>query len=176
MSRCLSLRGACRAFRNTLVFTSMLAGAGALASAAHADPVPANDRMSDAFSLRACYQMVQHEGRMIAWARWEQGLSHEKTRQGKFPEGTPGWMVDIVNAWIDDAYAWRVTDAQIRSWAEELGDASNLPSADKISVHETIAIWMRRLGRDCDAHRDQTRADAVSNVIAARAVEPIPAP
>ncbi len=43
----------------------------------------------------------------------------------------------------------------IRQWAAELGSVDDLPSAEGLSVHETIAIWMRRIARRCgerDAH------------------------
>lgn len=117
--------------------------------AAHADTerrpaTPTFDRV-------ACYDLVRHEGRRIAWARWEQGYSLERTRAGQFSEGTPAWMVRMLDNWISDAYSWQVTDAQIREWAAELGNTANLPRAADLSRHETIAIWMRRIARQCTA-------------------------
>ena len=102
------------------------------------------------YTAAACYGLVQNTGRAIAWARWEKGLSLEKTRSASFRAGTPGWVIDLVNGWIDDAYQWRVTDQQIRQWGAELGSVDDLPSAEALSVHEKIAIWMRRIGRQCD--------------------------
>jgi len=89
---------------------------------------------------------------MIAWARWERQFPLEKTLSGRFPDGTPAWAVDLVGGWITDAYQWRVTDEQVYEWAAELGNVDNLPHADRLSVHETIAIWMRRIGRQCSGH------------------------
>jgi hypothetical protein len=116
--------------------------------AAFADPAR-HAGMPQSFDRLACYELVQHEGRMIAWARWEQGYSLEKTRSGQFPEGTPDWMVTMVETWITDAYSWQVTDEQVRQWAEELGNTEHLPAANRLSRHETIAIWMRRIARQC---------------------------
>lgn len=118
-----------------------------------------HDRQPQEFNLVACYQMVQHEGRMIAWARWEEGFSLEKTRSGGFRDGTPMWMVNMIHDWIADAYQWQVTDEQIRQWAEELGDTEGLPSATRLTTHETIAIWMRRLARHCDNRQAQLRTE-----------------
>ena len=125
---------------------------------AHAGSGRGHDRQPQEFNLVACYQMVQHEGRMIAWARWEEGFSLEKTRSGGFRDGTPMWMVNMIHDWIADAYQWQVTDEQIRQWAEELGDTEGLPSATRLTTHETIAIWMRRLARHCDSRQAQLRA------------------
>lgn len=102
------------------------------------------------YTAAACYGLVQNAGRAIAWARWEKGLSLEKTRSAPFRASTPGWVIDLVNGWIDDAYQWRATDQQIRQWGAELGSVDDLPSAEALSVHEKIAIWMRRIGRQCD--------------------------
>jgi hypothetical protein len=110
----------------------------------------AHGRLPAQFNPVVCYQLVHHTGRMIAWARWEEGFSLEKTRTGEFREGTPMWVVELIQGWISDAYEWRATDEQVRQWAEELGDASNLPHADQLNVHQTIAIWMRRIARQCD--------------------------
>jgi hypothetical protein len=54
-----------------------------------------------------------------------------------------------VQEWIADAYQWRANEEQIRQWAAELGSVDDLPSAERLSVHETIAIWMRRIARQC---------------------------
>jgi hypothetical protein len=112
---------------------------------AHTNEPPPPD-----YSAAACYGLVQNAGRAIAWARWEKGLSLEKTRSAPFRANTPNWVIDLVKGWIDDAYQWRATDQQIRQWAAELGSVDDLPSAEALSVHEKIAIWMRRIGRQCD--------------------------
>jgi hypothetical protein len=109
-----------------------------------------NQPLPPDYTAAACYGLVQNAGRAIAWARWEKGLSLEKTRSAPFRASTPGWGIDLVKGWIDDAYQWRATDQQIRQWAAELGSVDDLPSAEALSVHEKIAIWMRRIGRQCD--------------------------
>jgi hypothetical protein len=101
------------------------------------------------FSRMACYNLVQREGRMIAWGRWEQGYSLERMSAGRFDPGTPEWMVTMVRHWIEDAYSWHATDEQVRQWAEELGNTANLPAAGDLTRDETIAIWMRRIAREC---------------------------
>jgi hypothetical protein len=144
-----------RAVRNTclLLLTCTLA-----APLAHAGSGRAHDRQPQQFNLAACYQLVHHEGRMIAWARWEENFPLEKTRTGEFREDTPVWMIDIVHTWIADAYRWQATDEQVRQWAEELGNTDDLPSAARLTKHETIAIWMRRLARHCDSRQVQASA------------------
>lgn len=122
-----------------------------VAQPATADPSYDSGPPPESFTLPACYQLARSEGRMIAWARWEQGFSLEKARSGQFAEGTPDWMIRIVDAWIVDAYSWRVTDDQIYQWAAELGNTDRLPSAQRVSRHETIAIWMRRIASQCRA-------------------------
>jgi len=112
------------------------------------------------FSVVACYGLVQAAGRPIAWARWEKHLSLDKTRAAPFRANTPDWVIDLVKGWIDDAYQWRVTDTQIRQWAAELGSEEDLPSADALSVHEKIAIWMRRIARQCEERDAQIEASA----------------
>jgi hypothetical protein len=112
------------------------------------------------FNVRACQEMVRHEGRMIAWARWEQGFPLQKTRSAKLADGAPRWAVELVRTWIGDAYAWRVSDANVRQWAQELGNADNLPKASQLTPHETIAIWLRRIARDCDARKGEDAASA----------------
>jgi hypothetical protein len=119
-----------------------------LLAPAKADPLPDQAR---AFNPVMCYELVQDAGRMIAWARWEQGFSLEKTRSAPFPPDTPIWMLTLVQDWITDAYQWQVTDEQILQWAAELGSTDNLPRATQLSSHETIAIWMRRIARQCSA-------------------------
>jgi hypothetical protein len=141
---------ALRALRNALIWGPMLLLCTFLAPLAHAESARGHGNVPQTFNVVACYQLVRHEGRMIAWARWEEHFSLEKTRSGQFGEGTPPWIVDTVQAWITDAYTWSATDEQIRQWAEELGNADNLPSASQLSVHETIAIWMRRIGHSCN--------------------------
>jgi hypothetical protein len=148
MSR-LELR-ACRALSNALVWGPMFLLCTLLAPLAQAGSARGHGNIPQTFNVVACYQLVRHEGRMIAWARWEENFSLEKTRSGQFGEDTPPWIVDTVQAWITDAYTWSATDDQIRQWAEELGNTDNLPSASRLSVHETIAIWMRRIGHSCD--------------------------
>jgi hypothetical protein len=124
-----------------------------IATRADAAPMPKHGDISQPFSPVACYQLVQDAGRMIAWARWEQGLSLEKARSSGFRAGTPDWMVDLVQTWISDAYQWRATDEQIREWAAELGNVDNLPGADQLSAHQSIAIWLRRTARQCNRER-----------------------
>jgi len=119
------------------------------------------------FSVAACYGLVQAAGRPIAWARWEKHLSLDKTRSAPFRANTPDWVIDLVKGWIDDAYQWRVTDAQIRQWAAELGSEEDLPSADALSVHQTIAIWMRRLGRQCEERDAQVGPTANGALVSA---------
>jgi hypothetical protein len=122
-----------------------------LAQPAAADPTYDPGPPPESFTVPACYRLARSEGRMIAWARWEQGFSLEKTRSGQVAAGTPDWMIRILEAWITDAYSWQVTDEQIYQWAAELGNTAHLPSAQRVSRHETIAIWMRRIARQCQA-------------------------
>jgi len=68
-------------------------------------------------------------------------------------------VIDLVQGWIADAYQWRATDEQVRQWAAELGSVDNIPSAEALSVHETIAVWLRRIARSCN-ERDHARASA----------------
>ena len=112
------------------------------------------------FNTVACYGLVGEAGRAIAWARWEKRLPLEKTRSAPFRANTPAWVVDLVQGWVDDAYAWRASDEQIQQWATELGSVDSLPSADALSVHETIAIWMRRIGRQCNERNVHAAASA----------------
>jgi hypothetical protein len=151
MSCFTNARAQCRAVRNALVYGTMLTLCTFLAPLAQAGSAQGHGRTPDQFNLVACYQLVQREGRMIAWARWEERFPEQKIRTGQFSEGTPVWVVELVQIWISDAYAWQVTDAQVQQWAEELGNARNLPSAKRLSTHQTIAIWMRRISRQCDS-------------------------
>jgi hypothetical protein len=112
------------------------------------------------YSAAACYGLVQDAGRAIAWARWEERQSWDKTRATPFPAQTPAWASELVQGWIADAYQWRVTDDQIRQWAAELGSVDNLPSAQTLSVHETIAIWLRRIARRCNERNGHAEAAA----------------
>jgi len=116
-------------------------------------PAKADPMRSEAHALTpaVCYELVQDAGRMIAWARWEQGFSLEKTRSAPFPANTPPWMIALVQDWITDAYQWQATDEQILQWASELGNTDDLPHAAQLSRHETIAIWMRHIARQCNA-------------------------
>lgn len=96
-----------------------------------------------------CYRMIQDAGRWVAWARWEQHLPIEAARSHNAANGEPLPRAKLIDAWIDDAYRWRATDAQVREWAEELGSNGSVPHADELTVHETIAIWLRRMARGC---------------------------
>lgn len=115
------------------------------------------------FDVVACYQLVQDTGRPIAWARWERGLSLEEIRSAKFNGKPPVWVVHLVQEWIADAYQWHASDEQVHQWAAELGSVEDLPSAESLNVHETIAIWMRRIARRC-GERD-THAKAPENLV-----------
>ena len=119
-----------------------------LLAPAKADPMPEH---AGAFTRGMCYELVQDAGRMIAWARWERGFSLEQARSAPFPSDTPPWMLTLVQDWITDAYQWQVTDEQVLQWAAELGNTDNLPPAAQLSSHETIAIWIRRIARQCSA-------------------------
>jgi hypothetical protein len=133
----------------TLGLTLLL---GALSAAsAQADPEGHDYATYREFTRPACYELVQDAGRMIAWARWEGSLSREKLQSAKMPDSTPPWIVELVQLWIVDAYEWRATDAQVFQWAAELGNTERLPRASELSKHETIAIWMRRIARQCDS-------------------------
>ena len=124
-----------------------------MAGPAQADSMETDRPTGHRFTTGACNQLVQDAGRMIAWARWEQGYSLEKTRAAQFPAETPNWMIDLVQAWITDAYEWQVTDDQILQWAAELGWVQDLPRVSQLNRHETIAIWLRRIARGCQTPR-----------------------
>jgi hypothetical protein len=93
--------------------------------------------------------MVQSAGRMIAWARWEQGLAIEQARSRSQRGDASRSQAELIEVWVNDAYQWRASDEQVREWASELGSVERAPHADQLSIHETIAIWMRRIARRC---------------------------
>jgi len=128
-------------------------------------PVAAHDQESVApdFNAVACYQLVQDTGRRIAWARWEQRSPVEKIRSVVLRDGTPSWAITLVKEWVTDAYEWQPSDEQVRQWAAELGSVDHLPRAEQLSVHEAIAIWMRRIGRQCSERA--ARADASAKLL-----------
>lgn len=131
-----------------------LAGVLALISLAASIPMaraalePSGDGVPQVFDTLACYQLVQDTGRMIAWARWEVGASEDRVVV-QFEEHTPEWIVDLTNRWIADAYHWEVTDDQVRQWATELGDRTASLRAGELTRHQTIAVWLRRIARQC---------------------------
>ncbi len=130
------------------VWGVVLLGYFLILAPAKADPLAGEKH---ALTPAVCYELVQDAGRMIAWARWEKGFTLEKTRSAPFPANTPPWMVALVQDWITDAYQWQATDEQILQWASELGNVDDLPPAAQLSRHETIAIWMRHIARQCSA-------------------------
>jgi hypothetical protein len=133
----------------SLVLALLVSAAGA--PPAQADPEGHDYTTYPQFTRLACHELVQDTGRMIAWARWEGRLSREKLQSAKMPESTPPWIIELVQVWIADAYEWRATDDQVFQWAAELGNTDGLPRANQLSEHETIAIWMRRIARQCDS-------------------------
>ena len=130
---------------------------------AQADPGEGREPTPQTFNVVACYRVAQNEGRMVAWARWEKRFPVEKLRSVEFGAGTPTWVVDRIQAWILDAYTWQVTDDQVQQWAMELGNTEDLPRANGLTVHQTIAIWMRRISRQCDDQ--QARVSAPEAVV-----------
>jgi hypothetical protein len=158
MSCFVTARTRSRALRNALLCGTTIMFCTFLAPLAQAGSGQGHGRTPETFNLVACYQLVQREGRMIAWARWEERFSEAKIRTGQFSEGTPAWIVELVQAWIADAYAWQATDEQVLQWATELGSAENVPNANGLTTHQTIAIWMRRISRHCDS-KAQAAAD-----------------
>ena len=106
--------------------------------------------LPDQFDSSTCYQLVRETGRIIAWARWEEGFPLEKTRKGQFREDTPVWMSELVQNWITDAYQWQATDEQIRQLAMELGYAGELPRVDQLNTRQTMNLWMQRIAHNCD--------------------------
>jgi hypothetical protein len=156
--------------RNTGILLGLL-----LLSALLAQPRAASahrhDDVPPEFNAVACYQLVQDSARPIAWARWEKGFSLEKTRSAKFRADTPVWAINLVQEWIADAYQWRASDEQVRQWAAELGSVDDLPSADALSVHETIAIWIRRIARRCGERDVHASAPASTPIDHARPIQ-----
>jgi len=118
------------------------------------------------YSQAVCHALVMDAGRMIAWARWEQRLSLERVRAGPVREGTPGWVTQLVQGWITDAYQWQPTNDQIHQWAEELGSTRFLPRVEQLTKHETIAIWMRRIARGCPSEEPASTAAATDPIVA----------
>ena len=157
-----ALIGRGRRVRNTAILVGLLLSPFGV-ELAHAAAERGHEAAPTEFSAAACYQLVRNTGRQIAWARWEQAFPVEKTRAAVLRDGSPSWAIDLQNQWISDAYQWHASDEQIRQWAAELGSVDNLPRADDLSVHESIAIWMRRIGRECGeyAGRTKTAANAV---------------
>src|SRR5262249_23810904 len=134
--------------RTNSVALGLLLGA-LISQSVQAGPPASQGDVAQRFTPAACYDLVRSAGRMIAWARWEGTVAAGEARPSSFRAGTPAWAIQLVHGWIDDAYQWRESDDQIREWAAELGSVEDLPRADELSRHETIAIWMRRIGRQC---------------------------
>lgn len=114
---------------------------------------PSQITLPPQYSEPMCRLLVMDAGRMIAWARWERRLAVDQARAAPVPRDAPEWVATLVQEWITDAYEWEVTDDQIRQWAAELGTTRDLPTTGQLSVHETIAIWLRRIARQCDRTR-----------------------
>ena len=140
----------------------------------YADPEIALDRAAQKFELSACYKLVQFEGRMIAWARWEQGLSKSQMRSAEFRAGTPFWIIELVDHWISDAYKWQATDAHILQWARELGSVEDLPRPQDLTTPETIAIWMRRIAQHCDRQHEDAAKEAALVTLRSIAGDAVP--
>ncbi len=140
---------------NSTTRATLSRAAGAIAAMLAFAPAAADPRnpyqLPEQFDRAVCYWVAQQVGRTIAWARWEQHYTEAKTRAVGFGQGTPAWVTEVVGDWITDAYAWQPTDEQVRVWAEELGDVAEVPHANQLTRDQTIAVWMRRIGRDCDA-------------------------
>lgn len=131
---------------------SLAACAVALLASAPASADPRNPyQLPEKFDRVVCYWVAQQLGRTIAWARWEQDYTEAKTRASGLGQGSPTWVTDVIGDWIGDAYAWQPSDEQVRTWAEELGDVADVPRAHELTRYQTIAVWMRRIGKDCDA-------------------------
>jgi hypothetical protein len=131
-----------------LIGSVLAAGLCAGASQASAqDPGPPQPLGVDRL---VCYRMVQDAGRWVAWARWEQRMPIDVARLRGPANGAPQARARLIDAWMDDAYRWQPTDEQVREWAEELGSAASVPHANELTVHETIAIWLRRTARACE--------------------------
>jgi hypothetical protein len=147
---------------NTAILPGLLLSPFAV-QVTHAAADRGHEAAPSEFSASACYQFVRNTGRQIAWARWEEAFPVETARATVLRDGSPSWAIDLQNQWISDAYQWRASDEQIRQWAAELGSVDNLPRAEDLSVHESIAIWMRRIGRECGEYA--ARADTAASAI-----------
>jgi hypothetical protein len=151
-----------RPIRNTGILLGLLLSVF-MAQAPRAEAANSQEGAPPEFNAAACYRLVQDAGRQIAWARWEQRFPVDKIRSAVLRDGTPSWATDLVKYWITDAYEWEPSDQQIQQWAAELGSVDHLPSAEQLSVHEAIAIWMRRLGRQCGERA--VHVDASANLL-----------
>ena len=129
-----------------LGLAALAAGLG-LAGPVQADPE--SPELPPTYTAPACRSLVMDTGRMIAWARWEKRYPLEKVRFDPYQDGTPAWVIQLVERWVVDAYEWKATDEQVLQWASELGNTQYLPRANQLTAHETIVIWMRRIARQC---------------------------
>ena len=120
-----------------LLTTVLIADAGA-ASETRDEVAP------PVFDAAACYQLVNDTGRKIAWARWELGAPEDNVVV-RFDDDTPEWIVDLTQRWIEDAYHWQVTEEQVR----QLDGASWLSASPELTTPQTIALWLRRIARQC---------------------------
>ncbi len=154
--------------RRRLLRTASLVLAIALLAPGFATADPESPPLPVRYSQSACHRLVMDAGRMIAWARWEQRLSLERVRTGPIREGTPDWVVHLVQGWVTDAYQWQPTNEQIHQWARELGSTTFLPRVDQLTKHETIAIWLRRIARACP-EQEAAPGSAALPVVAADA-------
>lgn len=127
-----------------------LAACAALSSVTPARADPETQPLPDHFTVSACHNLALDTGRMIAWARWEQRYPLEKVRFDPYEPGTPDWVISLTEGWVKDAYQWRATDDQVLQWASELGSTQYLPKASQLTKHEHIAIWLRRIARNCE--------------------------
>lgn len=108
------------------------------------------DAPPEQFDSSACYQLVGEAGRMIALARWEEGVPQEKLREKQRRQDAPGWMTDLVDNWITDAFQWQATDELIHQLAMELDYAGQLPRVDQLTKHQTMNLWMQHIAHNCD--------------------------
>jgi hypothetical protein len=152
------------------IWPALLLLCALMVPSAQADPGEGREPTPEVFNVVACYRVAQHEGRMVAWARWEKRFPLEKIRSVEFEAGTPTWVIDRIQAWILDAYTWQVTDDQVQQWATELGNTEDLPRANGLTIHQKIAIWMRRISRQCDDQ--QARVSAPEAVVMRRHGDP----
>jgi hypothetical protein len=133
-------------FRRFLGLATLVTGLGL---SGHAQADPESPELPPTYTAPACRSLVLDTGRMIAWARWEKRYPLEKVRFDPYQDGTPSWVIQLVERWVVDAYEWKATDEQVLQWASELGNTQSLPRANQLTAHETIAIWMRRIARQC---------------------------